>query len=112
MSRPSSNCSVMLVEPWPDCELIDSIPATVANCRSNGVATVTNGSAEFVHWRVSAAEGLCLQGFEGQSRCAPAYLAAPARLRWTDVTFSVLGYGTRGFEAPRPDLRPPPPRPR
>ena len=40
MSRPRSNCSVMLVEPWPDCELIDSIPATVANCRSSGVATV------------------------------------------------------------------------
>lgn len=78
----------------------------------NGVATVTDGSAEFVHWRVSAAEGLCLQGFEGQSRCAPAYLVAPARLRWTDVTFSVLGYGTRVFEAPRPGLRPPPMRPR
>src|SRR5574340_444319 len=40
MSRPSSNCRVMLVEPWPDCELIDSIPATVASCRSSGVATV------------------------------------------------------------------------
>lgn len=78
----------------------------------NGVATVTDGSAEFVHWRVSAAEGLCLQGFEGRSRCASAYLVAPARLRWADVTFSVLGYGTRVFEAPRPDLRPPPMRPR
>ena len=40
MSRPSSNCRVILVDPWLDCELIDSIPATVASCRSSGVATV------------------------------------------------------------------------
>ena len=40
MSRASSNCSVMRVEPWLDCELIDSIPGTVDSWRSSGIATV------------------------------------------------------------------------
>ena len=40
MSRASSNCRVMLVEPCRDCELIDSIPGTVDSCLSSGVATV------------------------------------------------------------------------
>ena len=39
MSRLRSNCRVMLVEPWPLLEIIESRPAMVVNCRSSGVAT-------------------------------------------------------------------------
>jgi hypothetical protein len=39
MSRSRSNCSVMLVLPSEFVELIELMPATVANCFSSGVAT-------------------------------------------------------------------------
>ena len=39
MLRLRSNCSVMLVLPWPLLELIDVTPAIVENCFSSGVAT-------------------------------------------------------------------------
>ncbi len=39
MSRSSTNCSVMLVEPWPEEEVITSTPGMVENCFSSGVAT-------------------------------------------------------------------------
>src|SRR6478672_3679457 len=39
MLRLKSNCSVMLVLPWPLLELIDVTPAIVENCFSSGVAT-------------------------------------------------------------------------
>ena len=39
MSRLRSNCSVMLVLPWPLLELIEVTPAIVENCFSSGVAT-------------------------------------------------------------------------
>ena len=39
ISRLRSNCRVMLVEPWPLLEIIESRPAMVVNCRSRGVAT-------------------------------------------------------------------------
>ena len=37
-SRDSSNCRVMLVLPWFDSELIDSIPGTVASTLPGGAA--------------------------------------------------------------------------
>ena len=39
ISRPRSNCSVMLVLPVPLDEVIESRPAMVVNCRSSGLAT-------------------------------------------------------------------------
>jgi len=39
MSRSSENWIVMLVRPWPESEVIWSIPAIVENCFSSGVAT-------------------------------------------------------------------------
>ena len=39
MSRPSANCSVMLVPPSVLFEVIVSRPAIVENCFSSGVAT-------------------------------------------------------------------------
>ena len=39
MSRLKSNCRVMLVEPWPELEIIESRPAIPVNWRSSGVAT-------------------------------------------------------------------------
>ena len=40
MSRSKSNCSVMLVEPWPLPEEIEVTPAMPPNARSSGVATL------------------------------------------------------------------------
>ena len=39
MSRASENCMVICVNPCALTELIESTPAMVENCRSNGVAT-------------------------------------------------------------------------
>src|SRR5260221_12512077 len=39
MSRSSANWMVMLVRPWPESEVIWSMPAIVENCFSSGVAT-------------------------------------------------------------------------
>src|SRR5258708_29004934 len=39
MSRLRSNCRVMLVDPWPLLEIMESRPAMLVNCRSSGVAT-------------------------------------------------------------------------
>src|SRR5262249_36975656 len=39
MSRPRSNCIVMLVLPVPLRDVIESRPAIVVNCRSSGLAT-------------------------------------------------------------------------
>src|ERR1035438_10616507 len=39
MSRLRLNCRVMLEEPCPELEIIESSPAMVVNCRSRGVAT-------------------------------------------------------------------------
>ena len=40
MSRSRSNCSVMLVEPSDEREVISLSPAIVLSARSSGVATV------------------------------------------------------------------------
>ncbi len=39
MSRSRTNCKVMRVEPWVLVDVIESMPAMVANCFSSGVAT-------------------------------------------------------------------------
>jgi hypothetical protein len=39
MSRLRANCSVICVEPWPLCDVMESMPAIVENCFSSTVAT-------------------------------------------------------------------------
>ena len=39
MLRSRANCSVIVVQPLVDVEVIESMPAIVENCFSSGVAT-------------------------------------------------------------------------